>query len=395
MSTSTALKSTVLSRRDIDFMLHEWLKVENLCTRERYSAHSREIFDDVIDLADTIATERFETHNRKADTNEPYIGDDGTVVLIPEIGAALRAHADAGFIGATLDEAVGGMQLPQVIGSAALAFFQAANVATCTYPILTSAAANLLLTHGSREQHEQWVVPMVEGRYFGTMCLSETQAGSSLADITTRATPQEDGSYLFTGSKMWTSAGDHELSENIVHLVLAKIPGGPPGVKGISLFIVPQLPAGRLSDNNVVLVGLNHKMGFRGTTNTVLTFESARGWLVGRTEQWPVLHVPHDERSQGRASACARCRSDTPAICISCGYARERLQGRCRAPRTRRGRRSRSSSTPISAACCWLRRPMSRGHWRSVCTAARLVDDERIVARRRMPGATRTCCSTS
>src|ERR1700710_260234 len=117
---------------------------------------------------------------------------------------------------------------------------------------------------------------MVEGRFTGTMCLSEPQAGSSLSDITTKAEPQPDGTYRITGNKMWISGGEHELSENIVHLVLAKIPGGPPGVKGISLFIVPKVLVeadGTLGErNDVVLAGLNHKMGYRGTTNTMLNF---------------------------------------------------------------------------------------------------------------------------
>jgi alkylation response protein AidB-like acyl-CoA dehydrogenase len=152
-----SVASSVLSRRDVEFLLYDWLKADDLCARGRYVEHSREIFDEVIALADQVVTERFATHNRKSDANEPYIGDDGKVVLIPEIGAALRAFAEAGFIGATLDASVGGMQLPQVIGSAAMAFFQAANIATCTYPILTTAAANLLLAQASTMTNAQTV----------------------------------------------------------------------------------------------------------------------------------------------------------------------------------------------------------------------------------------------
>jgi butyryl-CoA dehydrogenase len=157
------------------------------------------------------------------------------------------------------------------------------------------ANARLLIAHGSPEQIDTYVRPEVEGRWFGTMALSEPQAGSSLADITTRAEPQDDGTYRLTGNKMWISGGDHELTENIVHLVLAKIPDGPPGVKGISLFIVPKFlvnPDGSLGErNDVVLAGLNHKMGYRGTTNTLLNFgegvhtpggrPGAVGYLVG------------------------------------------------------------------------------------------------------------------
>src|SRR3712207_4529182 len=155
-------------------------------------------------------------------------------------------------------------------------WFHAANVGTAAYPFLTMANARLLTAYGSPEQVDTFVRPMVEGRWFGTMALSEPQAGSSLADLTTRAEPQDDGTYRLTGNKMWISGGDHELTENIVHLVLARIPGGPPGTKGISLFIVPKFLVnadGSLGErNDVVLAGLNHKMGYRGTTNTLLNF---------------------------------------------------------------------------------------------------------------------------
>ena len=276
------MPSSILSRRDLDFLLHEWLDVSSLTSRPRFTDHSRETFDAVLDLAEQIATEKFAPHNRAADLAEPHVVE-GKVVLIPEVKAALDAFGASGLLGATFDEAVGGMQLPFTVGRAVLAWFQAANTATSAYPFLTLANANLLLAHGSPEQIERWVGPMLEGRYTGTMCLSEPQAGSSLADITTRAEPQPNGTYRLFGNKMWISAGEHELSENIVHLVLAKIPGGPPGVKGISLFVVPRY----LDDgaaNDVVLAGLNHKMGYRGTTNTLLNFGErggAVGWLVG------------------------------------------------------------------------------------------------------------------
>ncbi|NYJ04984.1 acyl-CoA dehydrogenase [Petropleomorpha daqingensis] len=286
--------STVLSRRDLDFLLHEWLQVETLIKRPRYAEHSRETFDAVLDLAEEIATEHFAPHNRTADENEPRMVD-GKVVLIPEVAAALKVFTEAGLMAGEFDEAYGGMQLPHTVGQAVFAWFKAANVGTSSYPFLTMANARLLLTHGSEEQKRTYVGPMVEGRWFGTMALSEPQAGSSLADITTRAEPQDDGTYRLTGNKMWISAGDHELTENIVHLVLAKIPGGPAGVKGISLFVVPKFLVdddGSLGErNDVVLAGLNHKMGYRGTTNTLLNFgegvhtpggrAGAVGYLVG------------------------------------------------------------------------------------------------------------------
>ena len=131
------------------------------------------------------------------------------------------------------------MQLPASVTMACFAWFQAANIGTAGYPFLTVGNANLLIAHGTQEQIDTYVRPMLEGRFYGTMCLSEPQAGSSLADVAVRAVPQADGTYRLTGNKMWISGGDHELTENIVHLVLAG-PRGPPGVKGLSLFIVPK-----------------------------------------------------------------------------------------------------------------------------------------------------------
>jgi len=270
------MPAPVLSRRDLDFLLYDWLDIESLTTRSRFAEHSRETFDAVLDLSADIATKHFATHNKKADAQEPRMDEDGRVEIIPEVKAALDLFSKAGLIAGGFDEAQGGMQLPIAVLRASMAWFQAANAGTSAYPFLTAANASLLVAHGDDEQIATFVPPMLEGRFFGTMCLSEPQAGSSLADITTKAAPADDGTYRLTGTKMWISGGDHELTENIVHLVLAKIAGGPAGVKGISLFIVPKFlvePDGTLGDrNDVALVGLNHKMGNRGTTNTLLNF---------------------------------------------------------------------------------------------------------------------------
>ncbi len=286
--------SLLLSRRDIDFLLYDWLDVEALTSRRRFAAHSRSTFDPIIDLSAQIAEREFASHLKASDASEPTF-DGGAVTLIPEIKAALDTFNATGLVGATLDEELGGMQLPAVVASACWAWFAAANVATTAYPFLTSANAHLLATYGSADQIDRFVRPMIDGRFFGTMCLSEPHAGSSLVDISTRAVPAANGCYRLTGTKMWISGGDHGLAENIVHLVLAKIPGGPPGVKGLSLFIVPKFlvdPDGVIGErNDVALAGLNHKMGFRGAVNTVLSFgdgvhrplgePGAVGYLVG------------------------------------------------------------------------------------------------------------------
>ena len=279
-------RSTLMSRRDLDFLLHDWLQVEELTTRPRYAEHSRETFDGVLDLSEQLATEVFAPINRLLDTEEPRIGEDGRVVQPAELGEALAAYTASGLPTSVFDEEIGGMQLPFVVHQACTAWFQAAGVGAMAYPFLAEANAGLLLAHGTAEQAERYARPVVEGRWYGTMCLSEPQAGSSLADITTRAERQDDGSYRLRGTKMWISGGDHELTENIVHLVLAKVPGSPPGVKGISLFIVPKHLVeedGSLGErNDVALVGLNHKMGYRGTTNTLLNFGEGHATPGGR-----------------------------------------------------------------------------------------------------------------
>ncbi len=340
MSTASTASASLIDRRNLSFLLYEWLEVDRLTERERYAGHSREVFDDVLELAERIAGERFAPHNREADEHEPGIVD-GHVVLVDGVSAALSAFFDAGLAGASMDEVVGGMALPQVISMASFAFFQAANSATAGYAMLTIAAANLLIANGSPEQIDAFVSPMIEGRFFGTMCLSETQAGSSLADIATRAEPQGDGTYRLFGSKMWISGGEHDLAENIIHLVLAKIPGAPPGVKGISLFAVPRVlieadgsPGER---NDVALAGLNHKMGARGTVNTVLAFgegeftpagrRGAVGYLVGEANRG-LAYMFHMMNEARVAVGLGAASLGSTAYLKSLRYARERPQGR-------------------------------------------------------------------
>jgi alkylation response protein AidB-like acyl-CoA dehydrogenase len=334
------MKSLLLSRRDLDFLLYEWLDVELLTKRSRYAEHSRETFDAVLDLSEQVATDHFAPHNKKNDAEEPVF-DGERVHLIPEVKAALDVFAQTGLIASNMDEAVGGMQLPHVVSGACFAWFQAANVGTSSYPFLTIGNANLLIEHGTPELVERFVPPMVQGRFFGTMCLSEPQAGSSLADVATRAEPQDDGAYRLFGNKMWISAGEHELSENIVHLVLARIPGSPSGVKGISLFVVPKVlveengsPGER---NDVVLAGLNHKMGYRGTTNTLLNFgegvhapggrAGAVGYLVGEQHRGLayMFHMMNEARIGVGSGATAL---GYTGYLKSLQYARERPQGR-------------------------------------------------------------------
>ncbi|MEB3049596.1 acyl-CoA dehydrogenase [Mycolicibacter sp. MYC123] len=334
------MKSVLLSRQDLDFLLFDWLRVEELTRRSRFADHSRETFAATLDLCEQLATRYFAPHNKKSDANEPTF-DGTTVTIIGEVKEALNACAEAELIGMAMDYDLGGAQLPATVAQAGFAWLFAANVGTAGYPMLTMANANLLAKFGSAEQIDAFVRPMLAGRFFGTMCLSETQAGSSLADITTRAEPQPDGTYRLFGSKMWISGGDHELTDNIVHLVLAKIPGGPAGTKGISLFIVPKYlvgPDGALGErNDVVLAGLNHKMGYRGITNTVLNFgegghrpggePGAVGYLVGEAHRGLnyMFHMMNEARLGVGMGAIAL---GYTGYLKSLDYARSRPQGR-------------------------------------------------------------------
>ena len=280
---------SILNRRNLRFTLHELLEAEKLCSRERFSEHSLETFEAALDVAISLAEKFFAPHNRLADISEPHV-INGKVEIIPEVKIALEKFRDAGFFAAHSDFEAGGMQLPSMIALACQCAFLTANPGTAAYPFLTIAAGNLLGSFGSEAQKAEFLPKMLEGRWFGTMALSEPQAGSSLADITTRAEPQADGTYRMFGSKMWISAGEHELSENIVHFVLARVVGAPAGVKGISLFIVPRYrnESDKLEHNDVHLAGLLHKMGYRGTTSTILSFGErgdCHGVLIGEVNQ--------------------------------------------------------------------------------------------------------------
>ncbi len=327
------MSELLIPRRDLAFLLYDVLDVGSLTKTARYAQHDKTVFDSVLDTAEGIARDHFVPHASQVDSNEPEF-DDGSVIIIPEVKAALDAYVAAGLMGTTFDDTLGGLQLPVTIGQACQALFSAANISTTAYPFLTIGAGNLLAAFGSNWHKKIFLAPMIEGRFFGTMCLSESQAGSSLTDITTRAEPTDEGHYTIKGSKMWISGGEHSLSENIIHLVLAKIPGGPAGVKGISLFAVPKTRVnedGSLGEsNNVVLAGLNHKMGYRGTVNTLLNFGEGgetQGYLIGEPHHGLsyMFHMMNEARIGVGLGAAAIGYAGYQA---SLAYAKERPQGR-------------------------------------------------------------------
>jgi alkylation response protein AidB-like acyl-CoA dehydrogenase len=330
------MTAPLIVRRDLEFLLYEWLRVESLFQRPAFAEHSRETVNAMLELAEECAAADFVPHYKQADEHEPYLDAEGVHVL-PAIRAALSRYAELGFFSAGFPVELTGMGMPHVACSASFAIFAAANVATVAYAMLTVANARLIATFGTSQQIETFARPQIAGQWFGTMCLSEPQAGSSLADIRTRASPEESDTYGFryrlTGSKMWISGGDHDAADNIVHLVLAKIPQEdgslPPGTQGISLFIVPKvLPEG--GRNDVAVAGLNHKMGYRGTANCLLNFGErggAAGWLVGEAGKGlqQMFFMMNEARiSVGLGAAALGYRSYRHAL----QYAQERRQGR-------------------------------------------------------------------
>jgi len=327
------MSESLLSSRNLAFELYEVLDAEALTRRERFAEHNRETFDAAITTARSIAEKYFAPHNRKADENEPRY-ENGEAILIPEVKPAVDAFLEAGFLNATRGFEDGGMQLPTLLSQACFAHFQAANAGSTAYPFLTMGAANLIESFGSEEQKQRFLRPMIDGRFFGTMALTEPHAGSSLSDIRTRAEPATDGTYRLRGNKIFISGGDHQLSENIVHMVLAKLPDAPAGVKGISLFIVPKFLVnedGSLGPrNDVILAGLFHKMGWRGTTSTALNFGDnghCVGYLVGKPHQG--LSCMFQMMNEARIGVgMGAVMLGYAGYLYSLDYARERPQGR-------------------------------------------------------------------
>lgn len=323
----------LLNERDLEFQLYEVLDTESLLQRPRYQEHDRAVFDATLNTARDLATEYFAPHNQKGDANEPTF-DGQKVTLIPETQAAWDAFAEAGFLASHHDLDDGGSQLPEVVLRASMAFFNAANISTTAYSFLTIGAANLLKSFGSNELKQKYLPAMLDGRYSGTMALTEPGQGSALGDLRTTARPAADGTYRLFGNKMFISGGDHELTDNIIHMVLARIEGAPAGVRGISLFLVPKhhvnddgTIGGR---NDVSLAGLLHKMGYRNTTSTVLNFgekDGAVGYLVGEPHKGLgyMFQMMNEARiGVGLGAAVLGYQSYLEAV----DYARERPQGR-------------------------------------------------------------------
>ena len=325
--------SMIVNRRDLDFVLYETLGLDKILESDRYADYDRESLDAIMDLCQTIAEDQFLPCAAKLDANEPKFVD-GKVETISELKEAIAAYQEAGLCASAYDSDVGGMQLPWMMDQALNGMFVCANNPAHIYLFLTQGVANMLNACGSDELKRKYLPDLVDGNWFGTMCLSEPQAGSSLADIRTKADLNADGSYSISGTKMWISGGEQDITENIIHMVLAKIPGSPPGVKGISLFLVPKNRVnddGSIGDfNNIALAGLNHKMGCRGATNCLLNFGESGdsiGYLVGEPNQGlaNMFHMMNEARISVGMSAVM---TGLGGYLYSLDYARNRPQGR-------------------------------------------------------------------
>lgn len=257
--------------------------------------------------------------------------NDGDVTTPSGFKEAYRLYCENGWAGLAQPEEDGGQGLPSSLGAVFMEMVQTANHPWAMYPVLSLGAINTTKEYGSKEVKAAYVGPMIEGRWTGTMCLTEANAGSDLALLRTKAEPNDDGTYAITGSKIFISSGDHDLAENIIHIVLARLPGSPPGIKGISLFLVPKFEMnndGSIGKRNGVTCGsIEHKMGIHGNSTCVLNFDGARGHLLGEANKGMRQMFTFINESRLVVAQCAQGaieRSYQGAI----EYARERLQMR-------------------------------------------------------------------
>ncbi len=320
-----------MSMDHLKFVIHELLQVEDLCSLERFQDFDKDSFNMLVDSFKSYADNNMHPTVKEMD-HQAARYEDGKIIVHPVVGEYMKACGENGWIGMSFDHEHGGMQVPATIKACTSFIGQAANNHLPPYAGLTEGSAHLITTFGSEELIEYYVPNMLAGKWGGTMCLTEPQAGSSLSDITTSAIPNEDGSFKISGQKIFITAGDHEYVENVVHLVLARIEGAPAGTKGISLFVVPKkrLENGTLVSNDVITAGDFQKMGQRGSCTTHLSFgekENCLGWLVGTPHKG--LKYMFQMMNGARIDVGITGASiATAAYYASLQYATERPQGR-------------------------------------------------------------------
>lgn len=276
---------------DFRFALHQVLKADDLFRQlPGCDEFTPELVDAVLEEAARLCDQVLAPLNKVGDQKEcGFDPDSGAVTTPPGFGDASKAWTDGGWSGLNAPPEYGGQGLPETVGAAVKEMVDAANLAWGTYPLLSHGATSALLQHGEQWQRDVFLKPIVDGSWTGTMCLTEPHCGTDLGLLRSRAEPAEDGSYRITGDKIFITAGEHDLNDNIVHLVLARLPDAPAGSKGISLFVVPKVKVdreGKLGERNGVhCTAIEHKMGLKGSATCAMHFEAAEGWLVGQPNE--------------------------------------------------------------------------------------------------------------
>ncbi len=320
-----------ISTRNLRFVLNEVLDLSKVRSFEAHEAFDHDATEMTLDAAKEIGDQHLFPYYREMDKNKAYY-KDGEVFVLPEVGKSMRVLGEGGWLNALWPYEYGGQQMPSVIANAAGLIFQAANGNMAAYSFLTTGAANLILAFGSEELKATYLEQMSSGKWQGTMALTEPQAGSSLSDITTSYEDLGDGSYAIKGQKIYISGGDHNATENVVHLLLARKKDGPKGMKGVSLFVVPKhLPTDDgLQDNHVTTAGIYGKMGQKGYVAAHLMFGEqgvTKGYLVG--EEFRGLNNMFQMMNEARiGTGIMAAGSASAAYYASLQYAKERPQGR-------------------------------------------------------------------
>ena len=316
---------------DTVFLLNDVFNYANYANAPGFSEAPIDIVDAVLSEGAKFVEEVVQPLNRVGDIEGCKRHDDGSVTTPKGFKEAYKALVDGGWVGLAGDPAYGGQGLPVFLAVLFSEYGYGANIAFSMYPGLTNGAVAALTVHGSDELKARYLPKMTTGEWTGTMCLTEPHCGTDLGLIKTRAVPEPDGSYAITGQKIFISAGEHDLADNIVHLVLARIEGAPAGVKGISLFLAPKfLPSadGGVGERNGVMCGsIEHKMGIHGNTTAVLNFDGAKGWLVGEQHRGlPAMFVMMNGARLG--VAVQGLGVSEVAYQNAAAYAKERRQGR-------------------------------------------------------------------
>jgi hypothetical protein len=324
------MANLLVDERDVKFVLYEQLEIEQLSNTAKYAEYSKEMYDLVLEQAWKLAENEMAPANRKGD-EQGCVWEDGKVRVPESYHRPYEIYRQGGWLSMAEALEAGGQGFPVVMGLAAIEAFGAANLSLFLYPGLTHGAARLVEIFGTEEQQRTFMDKLYSGEWSGTMCLTEPQAGSDVGALRTKAIHNDDGTYSITGTKTFISCGEHDLTENIVHMVLARIEGAPPGTKGISLFIIPKLRPenGELVDNDVVCPGIEHKLGIHGSATSTLNFgenNSCIGYLLGEANQGMriMFQMMNESRlfvgMQGQSHASA-------AYLYALQYTKERTQG--------------------------------------------------------------------